>query len=197
VEVRGTGHHWPDPTSKTDVTAARRLVANENAKKCFAGQNPVNAGFFLSPEEAFALIEADPKNRDVLSPCMIGRDLIEHSAPTRWIIDLAQRGPLSAMRYELPFARVKKEVMPVVLERAEREKTAKREEVTTFQGTGAGELLAVQVPRKRPSRAVDAHAVVERPNASGTGVGVSGGACLPEDVRGYERERRFRIRAPR
>ena len=63
---------------------------------------------------------------------MIGRDLIEHGGPTRWIIDFAQRDMLSAMRYELPFARVKKEVMPVVLARAEREKKAKGEEVTRY-----------------------------------------------------------------
>ncbi len=122
----------PTLSSKTDVTQARRLVTNENAKKCFTGQNPVNAGFFLQPEEARAMIEADAKNREVLFPYMIGRDLIEHGGPTRWIIDFAQRDLLTAMRYELPFARVKKEVMPVVLERAEREKQAKGEEVTRY-----------------------------------------------------------------
>jgi hypothetical protein len=92
----------------------------------------VNAGFFLQPEEARAMIEADPKNREVLFPYMIGRDLIEHGGPTRWIIDFAQRDLLTSMRYEIPFARVKKEVMPVVLDRAEREKKAKGEEVTRY-----------------------------------------------------------------
>ena len=122
----------PTLTTKTDVTAARRLATNENAKKCFTGQNPVNAGFFLRPEEARFMIEADSKNRDVLFPYMIGRDLIEHGGPTRWIIDFAKRDMLAAMRYELPFARVKMEVMPVVMERAEREKKAKGEEVTRY-----------------------------------------------------------------
>ena len=122
----------PTLTSRTDVTRARRLAANEKAKKCFTGQNPVNAGFFLQPEEARAMIEADPKNREVLFPYMIGRDLIEHGGPTRWIIDFAQRDLLTSMRYEIPFARVKKEVMPVVLDRAEREKKAKGEEVTRY-----------------------------------------------------------------
>ncbi len=122
----------PTLTSTTDVTQARRLLTNESAKKCFTGQNPVNAGFFLQPVEAWGMIEADPKNREVMFPYMIGRDMIEHGGPTRWIIDFAQRDLLSAMRYELPFARVKKEVMPVVMERAEREKKAKGEEVTRY-----------------------------------------------------------------
>src|ERR1019366_1261236 len=125
-------HIGPTLMTTTDVRAASRLAANENAKKCFTGQNPVNAGFFLQPEEARVMMEADPKNREVLFPYMIGRDLIEYGGPSRWIIDFAQRDLLTAMRYELPFARVKKEVMPVVLERAEREKKAKGEEVTRY-----------------------------------------------------------------
>jgi SAM-dependent methyltransferase len=122
----------PTLTSMTDVTGAQRIVINEQSKKCFTGQNPVNAGFFLSPADAKKLIDADPKNRDVIFPYMIGRDLIEHGGPTRWIIDFAQRDSFSAMNYRLPFDWVKKKVMPVVLERAEREKKAKGEEVTRY-----------------------------------------------------------------
>ena len=122
----------PTLTTKTDVTQARRLVTNEKAKKCFTGQNPVNAGFFLTPAEAKALIEVDPKNREVIFPYMIGRDLVENGGPTRWIIDFAQRDVLSAMKYEVPFKRVQERVMPVVMERAEREKKARGEEVTRY-----------------------------------------------------------------
>ena len=92
-------HIGPTLMSTTDVRAARRLAANENAKKCFTGQNPVNAGFFLQPEEARVMVEADPKNCEVLFPYMIGRDLIEYGGPSRWIIDFAQRDLLTAMRY--------------------------------------------------------------------------------------------------
>jgi SAM-dependent methyltransferase len=119
-------------TSKTDSTKARRLAANEKAKKCFTGQNPVNAGFFLEPKEAKEMIAEDKTNRDVLHPYMIGRDLLEHGGPTRWIIDFAQRDLLAAMKYAIPFQRVKEKVMPVVRERAEKEKKAKGEEVTRY-----------------------------------------------------------------
>jgi hypothetical protein len=42
----------PTLSSSFNVTGASTLVANETAKKCFTGQNPVNAGFFLTPEAA-------------------------------------------------------------------------------------------------------------------------------------------------
>ncbi len=122
----------PTLTSKTDVTKAHRLLTNERAKKCFTGQNPVNAGFFLTPDEARAMIAADPKNREVIFPYMIARDLVEHDGPTRWIIDFAQRDILAAMKYGIPFQRIQQEAMPAVLERAEREKQAKGEEVTRY-----------------------------------------------------------------
>jgi hypothetical protein len=40
----------------TDVTGAQVLAANAKKKMCFQGQNPVNAGFFLTPNEAAEMI---------------------------------------------------------------------------------------------------------------------------------------------
>jgi SAM-dependent methyltransferase len=115
-----------------DLSKASRLVANEKAKKCFTGQNPVNAGFFLEPHEAKELIAADPRNKEVIFPYMIGRDLIAEGGPTRWIIDFAQRDLFEAMSYPLPFERIKQTVMPSVLERAEKEKKDTGKEVTRY-----------------------------------------------------------------
>ncbi|MEO6785291.1 MAG: type IIL restriction-modification enzyme MmeI, partial [Chthoniobacteraceae bacterium] len=116
----------------TDVTGARVLVANEKAKKCFTGQNPVNAGFFLTPDEAHDMIRADARNREVIWPYMIGRDLVEDYGPTRWIIDFAKRDQFAARSYALPWARVQERVMPVVLAKAEAEKKAQGKEVTRY-----------------------------------------------------------------
>ena len=122
------------PTLKagTDVTGALMLAANEKAKKCFTGQNPVNAGFFLEPDEAAALIKADPRNREIIFPYMIGRDLVEAGKPTRWIIDFGKRDQFAARSYELSFAWVQERVMPVVLAKAEAEKKAQGKEVTRY-----------------------------------------------------------------
>ncbi len=116
----------------TDVTGARVLAANEKAKKCYTGQNPVNAGFFLTPEEAADMIRADARNREVIFPYMIGRDLVEDYGPTRWIIDFAKRDQFAARSYALPWTRVQERVMPVVLAKAEAEKKAQGKEVTRY-----------------------------------------------------------------
>jgi len=120
----------------TDVTGARVLAANATAKKCYTGQNPVNAGFFLTPEEAAEMIRADARNREVIFPYMIGRDLVEDYGPTRWIIDFAKRDQFAARSYALPWARVQERVMPIVLAKAEAEKKAQGKSVTRYTRIG-------------------------------------------------------------
>ncbi|MEO5722292.1 MAG: type IIL restriction-modification enzyme MmeI [Chthoniobacterales bacterium] len=122
----------PTLRSGADVTGAHVLAANAKSKKCFTGQNPVNAGFFLEPDEAAGMIRADARIREVLFPYMIGRDLVEDYAPTRWIVDFAQRDQFAARSYALPFERVQERVMPVVLAKAEAEKKAQGKEVTRY-----------------------------------------------------------------
>jgi SAM-dependent methyltransferase len=118
--------------SKTNVTTAKSLKANQEPKRCFQGQNPVNAGFFLEPEEAFAFLKKQPECRDVIFPYIIGDDLIAYGKPTRWIIDFGQREMTEAMHYEAAFERVKKLVMPVVLAKAEKEKKATGKDKTRW-----------------------------------------------------------------
>jgi hypothetical protein len=58
---------------------------------------------------------------------LIGRDLVEKNGPSRWVIDFGKRTMLDAMRYGRAFERVKEQVMPTVLAKAqsERETTGK------------------------------------------------------------------------
>ncbi len=46
-------------------------------------------GFVLTPEEAQALIEKDPRNKDVLFPYLNGQDLNSNpdQSPSRWVIN--------------------------------------------------------------------------------------------------------------
>ncbi len=118
--------------SSLDLSVAARLIANEKAKTCFTGQNPVNAGFFLEPEQAAELIAADPKNKEVVFPYLIGRDLVEFGGPSRWIIDFGKRDLFEAKSYPLLFARLQKAVMPSVLARAEKEQKDTGKEVTRY-----------------------------------------------------------------
>ena len=119
-------------SAKIDVAQARTVVANQKPKKCFQGQNPVNDGFFLKPNEAMRLLKEHPECRDVLFPYMIGDDLVGEGGPTRWIIDFGKGEMTEAMHYKAAFEHVKKEVMPDVLAKAESEKKATGKESTRW-----------------------------------------------------------------
>lgn len=64
-----------------------RLAANQD--KSFQGSVVLGMGFVLTPEEAQALIEKDPKNQDVLFPYLNGEDLNSRpdQSPSRWVIN--------------------------------------------------------------------------------------------------------------
>ena len=64
-----------------------QLIANQN--KSFQGSIVLGMGFVLTPEEAQALIEKDPNNKDVLFPYLNGEDLNSRpdQSPSRWVIN--------------------------------------------------------------------------------------------------------------
>ncbi|MFV9646354.1 MAG: Eco57I restriction-modification methylase domain-containing protein, partial [Desulfobacterales bacterium] len=61
----------------------------QNSDKSFIGSYVLGKGFVISHEKAHALIEKDSKNRDVLFPYLIGKDLNSQpdQSPSRWIIN--------------------------------------------------------------------------------------------------------------
>jgi hypothetical protein len=64
-----------------------QLIANQN--KSFQGSIVLGMGFVLAPEEAQALINKDPKNKEVLFPYLNGEDLNSRpdQSPSRWVIN--------------------------------------------------------------------------------------------------------------
>jgi hypothetical protein len=64
-----------------------KLVANSG--KSFQGSNVLGMGFVLDPEAAHALLEKDPRNRDVLFPYLNGEDLNSRwdQSSSRWVIN--------------------------------------------------------------------------------------------------------------
>jgi SAM-dependent methyltransferase len=119
-------------SSATDVSCAHALAANQKPKCVFQGQNPVSRGFFITEEEASKIIAAEAASREVIFPYMIGRDLVEDHAPSRWVIDFAQRDQFAARQYKLAFEHVKTRVMPGVIAKAEAEKNATGKESTRW-----------------------------------------------------------------
>jgi hypothetical protein len=60
-----------------------------NQDKSFQGSVVVGIGFVLEPQEAKALMEKDPRNKDVLFPYLNGQDLNYNpdQTPSRWVIN--------------------------------------------------------------------------------------------------------------
>ncbi len=67
------------------------------------------------------MIRQDARNREVIFPYMIGRDLVENYGPTRWIIDFGQRDQFDARAYTAPWEHLVEYVMPEVQARSQRE----------------------------------------------------------------------------
>ena len=96
----------------------QRLAAN--ADQSFQGSIVLGLGFTMSPDDARALIERDPRNSDVLFPYLVGEDLNQsptHTAP-RWVINFFDWPEEQARRYPDCFAIVEEKVKP---ERQERD----------------------------------------------------------------------------
>ena len=100
-DIAVDGHYLP-----------RRLLAN--AGKSFQGSIVLGMGFVLTPEEAQALIDKDPRSRDVLFPYLNGEDLNSHpeQQPSRWVINFFDWSEEQAMQYPDCYAIVREKVKP-------------------------------------------------------------------------------------
>lgn len=74
------------PQCKT-LGPPHQLRANQN--KSFVGSYILGLGFTLSPEEAQDLVTRDPRNADVISPYINGKDLngSPTQSPSRWVVN--------------------------------------------------------------------------------------------------------------
>lgn len=86
----------------------------ENALKSHYGVLVNGAGFLLQPEEATGLLEADPRNAEVLFPYVIANDLTSRSdqSASRWAINFHDWPLERAKEYALPYRIVEERVKP-------------------------------------------------------------------------------------
>jgi len=108
----------------TDVASAKRLKANSDSKACFQGQTHGHEGFLLTPEQAIKLYKEDEKNREVIFPFLTANDMLSTfpPSPKRYVIDFHPYGLIESSKYPIPFAILKKKVLP------DREAAAEEEE---------------------------------------------------------------------
>jgi hypothetical protein len=101
-------------SASVDVTSASPLRANVASGACFQGQTHGHEGFLLSAGEAGEMMRAAPENAEVVFPYLVGEELLTapNGRPSRWVIDFHPRDQHEARRYEAPFRRVERLVLP-------------------------------------------------------------------------------------
>jgi len=77
-----------------DVTGAAVLHTNGEACRVYNGQFPRHSGFVIDTATARDLIRQNSRNRDVVHPFLIGREMLVHGEPQRFVIDFQKRDPL-------------------------------------------------------------------------------------------------------
>ena len=115
--------HWLDdeavPSIGSDLlpygrirSRPQRLAENENI--AFSGSNLLGPGFILTYEKKSELVQRDPRNRDVIQPFIVGRDLNQRSdcSPSRWVINFRDWSLDHAEEYADCMAIVRQVVKP-------------------------------------------------------------------------------------
>ncbi len=103
-------------SDRLDVSQAAVLTVNQG--RSYTGQYPRHAGFMLEGHRAKAMIAKNPKNKQVVWPFLVGREMLDESLDDRWVIDFQTRTILEAQQFHEPFEHVKAEVLPHVTEKA-------------------------------------------------------------------------------
>jgi len=96
--------------SDREEWSPKRLKTNEGS--AYQGSIALGMGFVLSPDEARDMLNADPKNADVILPYINGDDLNSDPAqrPSRWVINFWDWSKERAMEYEMPWRRLEETV---------------------------------------------------------------------------------------
>jgi len=108
--------------SDREEWSPKRLKANES--KAFIGSYVLGMGFVLTSDEAQRMLDADPKNAEVIFPYINGDDLNSdpEQRPSRWVINFWDWPEERAQTYSKPWSWIKDEVKP---ERQRRDKNGK------------------------------------------------------------------------
>lgn len=96
--------------SDREEWSPKRLKANEGI--AYQGSIVLGMGFVLSPDEAHRMLDADPRNAEVIFPYINGDDLNSDSEqrPSRWVINFWDWPENRAKEYELPWQRLEETV---------------------------------------------------------------------------------------
>lgn len=98
--------------SDREEWSPKRLKANEGL--AYQGSIVLGKGFVLSPDDARRMLDADPRNAEVIFPYINGDNLNSdpEQKPSRWVINFWDWPEERAQDYELPWRRIEERVKP-------------------------------------------------------------------------------------
>jgi hypothetical protein len=98
--------------SDREEWSPKRLKANEGI--AFLGSFVLGMGFVLTHDEAQRMLDADPRNADVIFPYLNGEDLNSdpEQRPSRWVINFWDWPEEKAASYREPYAWIRERVYP-------------------------------------------------------------------------------------
>lgn len=104
--------------SDREEWSPKRLKANEGI--AFQGSIVLGMGFVLTHDEAQRMLDADPRNADVIFPYLNGEDLNSdpEQRPSRWVINFWDWPEERARTYVLPWKWIEERVYPERLEKS-------------------------------------------------------------------------------
>lgn len=109
LDMREVTHISSSLSDKIDVTGAVILTCNTSPKISFQGITPGHEAFLLSAEQVQAL---PSKERVLISPCLVGEEVLSGATERRYLLDFGQRSVLEAQGFPQAFAHVRQHVLP-------------------------------------------------------------------------------------
>jgi hypothetical protein len=100
-------------SDKTDTKTAVALACNIKPKRTFQGVTPGHEDFVLEFDTAQALVAKEPEVAELLSPYVVGKEVLGGvTKPSRKILDFGERDLLAAQQFPKALALVKQNVLP-------------------------------------------------------------------------------------
>lgn len=113
LDMREVAYISSSLSDKTDTKTAVVLACNIKPKRTFQGVTPGHEDFVLGLDAAQALVAKEPDAAELLSPYVVGKEVLGGvTKPSRKILDFGERDLLAAQQFPKALALVKQNVLP-------------------------------------------------------------------------------------
>jgi len=121
LDIRDAAHINASLSDKVDVGSAVVLRCNVTPQVTFQGITPGHAGFVLTADQSKSY---PAKEQVLISPYLVGDEVLSGATERRYLLDFGQRSVLEAQSFPNAFAHVRQNVLPAREKAAEEGKDA-------------------------------------------------------------------------